>query len=461
MNMEEMEIDLKQLCIDIMKQWRKILIGMVVVGILAAAFGAYKKATEEPIDEEELHISYEKVELVKEYKDRYEKQSEYNVESALMKLDPYEVPNLTVRYKIASADMNNELPLYELDNIATQYVNMANSQKSFNDISSLTGIETRYLREYLSITASRLSQEGEQNETKNIVYILNFSISGVDENTCNQIADYYDAMIMSPKSNIVSMLGEHVIEKLDSKFTCDYSQGIFDKQQSNISLVQTYRDEYDRQYKALSDEEKALFDEDTDTLEVEITAGSIVKSGIKFGIIGAVAGAVLVCGIWVVILLLNGKLQSTDSLESMSGIKTYICPANNKEVKGLDKFIATIQGKAIKTIEIEKVADIINSELSVLNENEKIENVFISSSNVNDDAIKAAIEAVKKPLSGINVLTADGSVANSADAVKMMGKADRIVLIEKKDVSAVSEIAKELNVCKEYGKKVLCFVALN
>lgn len=461
MNMEEMEIDLKQLFIDILKQWRKILLAMVVLGVIGAIIGGVKQAQVKPTayTEDDIKAIEEKTQVVKRNKEKYEQMSKYNLESPLMELDPYDVSWETLEFVVTSKNKNEELPKYELESLANQYVSQINSQKAFQDIASITGIDVAYVRDLLVTEITDDDETSSQIALKDFAYRISLTIYGNNQDICGKIAEYYENNLLSPKSNIVSTLGEHEIVIANKAYEKGFNQELFDTQKNNISLLSTAKETYEKQSGSLSDAEKAYLDTEELTSSAEASTKDMIKGAIKYGLIGAIAGIFIVCAIICCVALFSGKLQSASVLEDMSGIKTYICSSENENKKGLDKVISKLQGKSYN---IEEAIAMLKAEIDILANKEAVKTVFVTSSDVNDSDIKATLDEIEKiAFEKVKITMAKGSILDDPQAMTNMSESDRMIIVEKKGISRINDISKIINISKEYGTKIISLIAIN
>lgn len=457
-------IDLKQLLVDILKQWKKILVVIAVTGIAAGVVGGMKQASIKPevYSEEEIENIKENVKLAKRYKDKYESQLKYNTESLMMELDPYNVSREQISFIISSEDNEKELPKYVLESLANQYSNTINNHKTLSDISGVINVDSTYIKDIINVNVVEIEQIGDQSETGSIAYIIKVVIYGINQKMCDEIVDYYERELLSPKSNIVSDKGNHKIYISDRSYSVGYDQSFYDMQRLNITLLSSMKEAFDKQYSLLSDDEKNYLQYGQIISSDSNGKKDIIIYAIKYMIVGIIVGILLVCGFVCLRSLFYGRLQSANLVEEMTGVRTYICSMDDDSIKGIDRLISSLQLKIVRSYKKEELIKMINAELSIMRDKDDIKSVFITGSNVENDCVKEIIDNIRKEIEPrLEALYSEGSILDNADALLNIAKADRIIMVEKKDVSKIKDISRCINICDEYRSKITNYVVIN
>lgn len=158
---DEREVDLVDMMFYLLKQWRTLLLAIVIGAVLGAGLYVVKnhqqqaeqeaKATElleadenEEFDEKDYKISKDtkmNMDIAYQYRQLYNKQLEYNQKSIIMQLDPNEVYSGELKYYI-SAGNNTGL-------FSVLYQNALNDEAVLEELRDASGLkcDTQYIKE--------------------------------------------------------------------------------------------------------------------------------------------------------------------------------------------------------------------------------------------------------------------------------------------------------------------------
>lgn len=256
MEKSERIIHLDDMLIYILKKWKIFMMIMILSGIVFGSVGIYKvnekykasKKTENSskvavtVSEEEANSVNTLLYLEK----MISEQREYNNNSILMKIDPYDKKVASIRYQFqVIGDTIPELQESRLEQGKKTYQCVFNNEEIYDFIKSSLSIDTevKYLKELISI----------EMDSKGVIVI---NAIAPDEEMAQKIQEAVEKYFSLNEKKILSNYKDLSV-KLDSKYivsTVDTGlQGIQSTQYNN---PQTLQAQIDSQYALLSDHAK-------------------------------------------------------------------------------------------------------------------------------------------------------------------------------------------------------------
>ena len=305
----EREIDLIQLIKTMLKKiW--IMIAAGVVG--AVLLGAYKVVpmmqnlnNPEVIEKQEEEYAdklkgYEKdkKQLEKEIENlntSIERQEEYNEKSVLMQLNPFDVQVGVVQYYI---DTDYQIILestYQNPDIANSVLNayssMATNGTMFNYLQDnmKEEMELRYLQEILNVTVDYNNR------------MINIRVLHKDEKACKELLQLVEKCFTNYQSTVVNNVGSHEMQRVTESFYSTVELSYENTQKNNTESI-------DELNESLEVKEKALEDLKEPEKKVNSIMG-VIKSGIKYILLGGVLGGFLAAGFIFFMIILDTTVK--------------------------------------------------------------------------------------------------------------------------------------------------------
>ena len=233
---------------------------------------------------------------------------------------------------------------------------------------------------------------------------------------------------------------------------------------------QTSIEELQKSYtNSITDMQNQLLDCNNQLSELEkpeppvgASRGSALKEGIKYGIIGFIAGAFALAVAYALQYLLCGKLMDSDELNDRYGILLlgdYHAPLHANP-NGIDRCIDRMNGITEDKRSVESVYALSAANIMAQVGAEKNPKLLLMG-NAKSGDFDAAATALSEKLcsSGIDVIVA-GNVNESASAIEKLQQAEQIVLIEQRDASRQQDIQKELLTLRKLEKKIVGAIVL-
>jgi len=457
-NIYEQEIDLKELMFTVFRRWRPV----ILVGCLfAALLGGYKSVKElvHQSDEEyiaEIRDQYSEDEVKYEQTKRgYERdienftasityQEKYKEDSVLLKVDPYNKGTASVDLFIKMAETPSEdgitvTSVDAADGVVKAYASAIQQGGFLEDISKQMGIDLIYLKELIKVTTD---YDGN---------MLNVSVTYTDEEGAGDILDVVLENLKTMYPDIQEHLGQHSLSVMNQNIGIITDQTLADYQKQKVTDLAATN-------KNLEDTEKALKALEEPAKPVALSRLSIVKEGVKYGILGWFVGAFLVAFAVCIVFIMNGRLNSNDDLKNRFGLKLlggFSEMRKKKRFSAIDIWLDRLEGREIVSDEL--MYDIIAANImGMLNVGES---VFLTGL-VEEIRLGGLADKIHEKSSelklgfGVNML-------HNAHTLQKIQEFDKVILVEVRGQSKIRNIEKEVETVLNMKRQVLGYIVIN
>ncbi|SFU33963.1 hypothetical protein [Butyrivibrio sp. INlla21] len=438
------EIDLKDLFFHLIKHYR-IMIAAIVIGcILGSVFGIVKATAPEDVKEESSKPLltdkeiYEVNSAVVNYKSlfsRYNEVLDYKNNSPLIKIDGYNTHISTCTYLISGYDnlnsitvesnsitnINNSIEKNIADNIISLYSSELKKTDSIALIREAIGkeIDDKYISELYSITKSGYS-------------IMNVTTYGrTKEDSDNLLQSLMQ--IIEQKENIIKESIPHEIVKSSLYTSCEKSSYIISCQDSVTNQLKDLNNSMISVTSNLTGDQKNYFKEQLEESDIDYGIEPPeenhieIKTILKYGIMGCMAAVFIAVVILSLKYIMSQTIKVEDDIKYAFNIPVLGSIRNNHFDKNL-------------------IASSINAVVNV----HSAKNICIVSS-YSDETVennKAKISDALKD-KGIQTITCH-SIMDDSDSLDKAISSDAIILMETIQKSKYEDIAKTIELCKNY-----------
>ena len=457
-NMYEQEIDLKDLIFTVLRKWRLILVIALLLGVAAGGYKSGKELLKQKDDvfvaklREEYNNDLEKYNQTKvgyerdieNYNASITYQEKYKKKSILLTIDPYNKGRASTDIFVKMSDLPKENGITVnsvdfADGVVKAYASGIEQGGALKELAKDNNIELIYLKELIKVTTDYDSN------------MLNVTVSYPDEKGAQEILSEIINSIKSMYPEIQLNLGNHKIAIMnqDIGVVTDSNLADFQKQKVN-DLAQTNQN--------LKDTEKALEDLEKPEKPVALSKGAILKAGIKYGILGGLAGAFVVGFGICMVFIVNGRVNVDEDLKHRLGIKllgVYSSKPRKKQFFSMvDRWLDRMEGKEYFTDET------INSMIAVnlCNYVNKGDAVLLTGM-ADEEHLKQLTVRLQEKTADIKLDYAADLIRN-VTTLKRISEYDRIVLVETRGSSKYRDIDKEYETIINRNKEVVGYIML-
>ena len=463
----EIEINLADLFWEVLSKWRVVVICAVLFALLLGGFkfvslrkdlgrssgnGAVVEGTEE-LSVDEAAEAYEKQKAqiewrIESLRQAIEEQQYYESHSAYYAIDPYQAYMYDNTYYIDSGyeiipsmDVNYQ-PINYTPALVYTYQRIVDHIGIPSVLSELPSSDPSLNYDekgFISISSD--SGNG----------ILSFYVIASTEEQIDALMAAIDDALQSNKAFLDSTICEHTLTLISSE-----------KYQSvSNTLVNLHQSQLDKDIKLATNLNTAIndFNKLTPPAAVEdnspgnLSLNNILKSSIKYAVLGGVLGVFLsVC--WIVLSsITKGRVMNPQEFASrydlmQFGVLTQIGRANR-----FDRWIAGHRGLLPEGSREENL-DLISATLQKAAGGGKNILILGSAGKENNASLCQELQALNSDLS----FCSGGNVSTDSATVRALNDADAVVLVEKLLSSRLSEIDRELARLTSFQKKPIGFI---
>ena len=486
----EKEISLMELLFFCLKKWRWIVAAMLVVAVLAGVYkfqstvsdnqGKQEAQLLEDGEEEKGTevISNPNVEYyemaIENWQQELDDLRTYIDSSVIMQLEPYHLDTGNLSFYVNAGDVREEV----WDTLLSAYEEFATDGRlaaalvEAND--SISESEMQYLVSFegVKLPVSGENYEIEDGSDPSTIRVTNLGadkpnvfriqITADNEENCAEYMEAAKEALTAYSAELNNQLGvshellilsESQTERIDQDIQT-YQNGILNAYSSAFTQVKNLQTELD-----------TVLEEEGATIEVgtTVTYENPVSEAVKFAIIGLVLGAFLAAFVLVVVYLMSGKLQSTDSFREEFGMPLLGQITKHPHKKRLfgfiDNWFQRIEEGAYADITYEEQLKIAAANLKTAASKEQgLKKVMLAGTMSKDEA-EAFRSMLAAELEGIE-LSSYERIVFQASALEELDSYDGVVFLEKKGASYAKLIKKERDLVADRDVRILGVVVL-
>lgn len=510
---EEMdaELDVISIIYHILKHWRLLIVCMLLGGVLLNVYSYFKAkkdaaGIQQTIDDYNNKVSsgkydedgntlmsipeFEKsltdrqinevnnlISTYKMYQTPYSNIVEYIDHSLLMQIDAKAAPTYSIQYLvdthyiveypvIEKQDYTNDILSSVSDNLLTNDLLEEISKELSNDDSK---IDTTYIRELITVSSD--------ND------ILTIRFYGRTKDECEAIADIIKDKMPGIFTRLKKQYSDFDYSIISENYYENYDSWLLSTQQSKVDslnniykttqdMLKNLNDDQKNYFYALINNEETIFvvlPVDTTSSEEQIdpttlTVPSIKKFNIKYIIIGLFAGLLVPCVIILAAIFIDGKLMYKDDIESVFYIPQLGSWKISAEPKGIFAFVDRWLIKLLvdrgdkKTPE--ESLDNISTDIILSAEKNNWTSLFLATTSRDSKTMDAISTLADKVHSKVDKISYGNTIYYDSKSLEVLTDSDAVVIIEQTDVSKMSEIRTEYNLCKRYKLPIIGYVTL-
>lgn len=473
---KEREISLGKLCWKLLQAWRRwMALGIVFAMLLSSyiyisAEKTYEKELHayqmqqkgEKVEEKEKKViltkeEMEEVEDVEILEKQIARIREYVDESIYMQLEPDNMYTLILHYYVDSDytfNYTEENTLNYTSALIASYRNYAISGDVAKAIKTELNldIDEAYIKEVILT-------EGTENTFKIKMFYS-------DIETLKQIEPVIRKVIEDRTLQLKKTIGSHKLELVEMMISSETDQSIVAKQKQQSDMVYNYTIQIKTMKNNLSEEQlEALgikMEEEKEEEEefVELLPEPVPPTfSLVYVILGFCVGAFLGCG-WIVLeVLFATKVQESEDISEIYGVRSFGELTYQQKKKKLfsvvDDFILKLQNRNKKQLTKEQQIRMICSNLELACQKSAVDKLYFTGSEI-EKMDQAVLAEIKKGLSSTGIQIYNGeNISYDAKSLKEMAEVGYVVFVEQVGLSLYKEIEKEVKLARENSIDIL------
>lgn len=487
--MKQREIDLMDMIVYILSYWKGLLVALIVGAVLMGGCSYVKSYRsvqqlaqtneEEKLDQatvtkaltdmEDAMKDSDKADVLSTLNDEreYFYKDKYIQESVYMQLDPLNIAQTELVYKVQSED----------ENLAQQlglvYESLIDSVGLYEWVEQQTGLASAYVGELLDVKMS--SEISITNNDRRVNFdnafesnSLKVIIMQVDEETCKQLTEAVKTYIEQQQKKLMAEMGEHTLLLLSETSGTVMDVDVMDRQvlyrndvSSARNAIATAKTEFSEEQQKYYDlltwkdglEETKIDQEDSPEESLIAASPSVSK---KYVLLGAVLFAFVYVVFLAFVYIFDNKLRASDELQNLYQIPQIGMVVKDSGKKFIvDKWIDNLRYYGKRKFSTEQSMELAIAAVKIAAVKNGLSNIGLMGCNLNAGAgtvCKGLKNALEKE--GISVIVLDNVLYNAEEMEKvedMMG----VVLVEKVGSTLYNEITNELSLLKRQEIVVL------
>lgn len=450
---EDREISLRYIIYQGFKKWRVIVITGLCISLI---LGIYKTIGTIIILNNSEKVQHEKKtyeilldnfeakgvaiqNAIKNIEESKRRQEDYNNNSILMSIDPYNeyVGTFSIYIDTNYQIMPNTIyqDVDKTDYIINAYVNYITNGELYNQLAKTSDkiTEERYLTELINI-----------NTDNNMVTI---SVKNVDEESCRQLVDLIKKAIDEKTYEVKSILGDYTYTIINESFysNVDLELDVYQKEKNKtITDLTSSLAKKDSQYS------KWLL---TKRPEFPYSRNRIVITIVKLMVVGGISGILIMFFGYAILSIFTDKIISADELKKRANVNILgeIPRQNKQHNRFIDRKIRQFFHIRSIPTNATDACRMISSKIHVMIKNEKTIALVGSLSQKDMQELLLNLEKSNPKFN----LVAAGDITNQAEAIDKVKISDGIILVETVNKSTYTLIRDELEMLHMWNKELI------
>lgn len=455
----DISVRIDRLMYTILRKWRTVLRGGLVTALLLAmaislisAIGFFSPEQREKAENkyEIALFSYEtKGETlqrdIQNLYDSLNRQKEYNANSLLMRIDPYNKYEAAVTYYI---DTNYQImPEYQYQNIdyGPRLVQMyAEYMKGGEMYAQLA-------REISGITDMRYIEELIETSIYHSMGMIELRICTPSEDLCREMLNIISKGMDEKQARAAELIGAHTLMQLNETI---------------VSVVDTRLDEIQKyNIQAMTDETVALEEkqeelkgwEEEDVPKAPYAPENIAKRILKAAVLGFCLGMLLIAGVETVRYAFSDRVAGVVEFQDRFSVSVLgVLPGKIRKDCVIDRWIDRMDGTVPNLSDAQALTAVAAENIAMAAKGRADAVALIGSVPVEE--LEQLAQAFRRSAcAGVTVLAA-GDPGRCAQAAEMIRRADAVVMVERQDCASYSDIGKLCRQMTLWNKEVLGIV---
>ncbi|WP_036612897.1 hypothetical protein [Oribacterium sp. P6A1] len=465
-NNNEMEIDLVQLFLLCVRKWKTIILTAVVLAVLLAGYKGASgisslKSNSETVDEADAEVEKEQYEAAKAAYDEQIKlfdsvifeNSTYKENSVLMNLDPNNYFSVSAMYYISTDYRIMPGETYQdidyTNDVIQSYILYLKSNECLTYIQNrLTDkISLRYLKELISISQSS--------------HIVNIEVVGDSSRRVSEILEALNEAMMLHKAQVDEKVYAHEISMIDKTKADNVSESDSADPSGNgdAGYVNSKQLDFANQQNNLINQRAAVYDKKTKLTEPKEKAAAasmkgVLKSCIKFGILGGVAGVFMAAFFICMKAIFADAVNNASEVTRLFGVRVFGDYKSKKSSNKLGDMLYRMSygdATADKTDFIKVLSANIDAYITAFKDNEIKEIAFVGRLKTED--MKDIVGLVNGSENS-GVLKLAGDILTDAEAIRTINdKKYAIVAVDRN--TSKNDLRKQLEKLQGLEKTVI------
>lgn len=478
---DEMEIDLIDLMFYLMRQWKTLLLAVLIGALVgggiyvvkkksydqASAPGQEVKEDEESLEDYEVDPDVEaNMELAFQYRQLYRKQLEYNQKSVVMQLDPNAVYTGELRYYITAGD--------DTGLISILYQNILSDKDLLSELQEASQLDCNpsYIQELIGCSANvekdaininnvmGAASESASLADKNAV--ITYTVISINEESCSQMLKILQDKVAELHQECVETYGEYDAIEVNNAVRLLTNNDYLNRQRSNIDQLSSYLSTVRSLESAFSEEDRNYYnlmylarektedeeEEAGDLLGTTEETAEAAPNPLKWLVIGIFLMCVCWGGYYMLKYLLDKHIKTSDEIRSFRLPLIGCLEGHGPVYTGLNAKIESLRTRSREGADTESYVaaslDAIDSQKILL------------CGDLKDEETKKVMDSLKAKSAKVEVSDYPGQDSGALEMARERG----VVFVVHLGRTTRTELKREIEVCRMQKIQMLGAVVL-
>lgn len=323
MNYEENEkmLDCKQLFYYVVKQWKQILLCLMVGILLGSVFSFIRgqKTVDDLSDAERKTLNIEKIHQYHRVQQLYELQLENNAKSVILQLDPNQVYRANRSYYLT-------IPAIDASLISERYAMIMADTAFLDELIAASGLDCshRAIKELVGLSFSKAEQPATVWRSYGLLpqYAkVSLSVIAPDEGTGEALLDTLDAHVIALQDTLSQESSAFTYRKLNESNQFGYDSGVRSTQEAASNTIKSYENEIVALKKVLTNEDMFYYAWTYHAADIQF---SLLKQTVRYAFMFGALFCMAACAWYSLKFLLDDHIKTTQEITEYS-LYTIAC----------------------------------------------------------------------------------------------------------------------------------------
>lgn len=437
---DDIVIQWRDLFYAILRHWRSLLVGVLIITLLAGGYGYYRsyRAYQAAVDPDEPAVTLEDPQALANatvairYARQYEEAARYLREAPRMQIDASAVPTRTLSYTVSGAHSRA---------IAALYQNYIGNQAPYDAI--LAALDGHYeVGDVMELVSVTITPDLQADVVNDEYALLTLQIVAPTETFCQTMADGMIRYMSELRQTVSNAVGQHSCRLSGDVYAVTRSAALRSAQQDAVANCQALHTSLNNARDTLTAEETAYFSQKiqmADEEELEPVRPSVSK---KLLLLGFAGGLVLLALVYAVKYLLDHRLKSRADLELRFSAPVFgVLPCPGKEKRGLDRWLYQKLYPGRSALSREETEALIREQIVLLAAEDRSLAIYLTGTALTQEDMELLRQLADawRQEAGVTVQCISCPLQDAA-AMKALENAGSVVLLETVGRSAYDDI---------------------
>ena len=450
----EVEINIKRIIEECIRNIKWVIISAVLFAILlsmgkyAIELDSYNKGLSGDQSTELTSMDLLVVDTYGVLENRVKQLEEYQACSYLYQLDFSDIYQGKIQLYI---EADSEIKA-DIAGAIVDYINSTTIGNSLHMKDSK--LDARYAYELVSAEIASFDEHVNRA-------LIDVTIYAGNETECKLFMGYIIDILSVYSKNLQESIGSHNLNVISESYINGYVESIYVQQKTILNDKQIAITEFESFNNALTETQKVAIYEKFFANGEEFTSSEILPKpsiSVKFMILGAAIGGILMIAIVIIRVLFGGRIQTDKEINKRVELN-HIGTVKAIPLTKSDKLVNLLMSRdknVDSTTQIERLAIHIQQICAV----DQIESIKIIGTTewLKLDVVQALQQVLRE--AGVQSQIV-GNILDNSDNLSKLDNGSKVIIAEKINESKVADLYEEYKLCANINVKVLGYFAVN